>query len=496
MTVDLSAVGSFVAGELLAGRDSESITLINPSTEEALCRYHVAEFDHVELAVDSAVDGQKAWAKMPLYSRVEVMESFAEKVQKDAQLLAYFDSVSVGRPIRHTSIECAQLPEVVKFWSGVMRSGSIGKGERYSVLDNHLTFTSREPLGVVASIQPWNGPAASFIEGVSSIVACGNSVIVKPSEISPLSALHMAKLFLQSGAPKGLVNVLLGRGDIGAELIKAEKVRGIGFTGSVNSGRAVGSLAGQHIKKVVLELGGKSPNIVFSDANMEQAVLGSLWGIFYNTGQLCCAGTRILVERSAIDDFVKAIKPKISRINVGNALDPKTHMGPVASSKQFDTVNSYLELAKRNRANFVCGNGPVPNEAPGAGYFFAPTVLTEVEPDSPIFQEEIFGPVVSVVPFDSVEEAISLANETKYGLAAKIWTRDLQKMLLVSESLQVGSVWGNSPWVGHPVLPFGGFKSSGVGSVNGIGSIEAFTQLKTVAIRYSEDWSSLPRWDL
>jgi len=494
MSVDLSIRGSFIAGNFVPAENSETITLVDPSTEKELCLYNAAELCQVALAIDSALEGQKSWIKMPLRSRVEILGRFAQLVERDAHLLATFDSKSVGRPIRHTNSECAHLSEFVKFWCGLMRSGSISRGDRYSVIEHHLTFTSREPLGVVASIQPWNGPAASFIEGVSAILACGNSVIVKPSEISPLSALHMAQLFMESGAPKGLVNVLLGRGDIGSELVKADNVHGIGFTGSVNSGRAVGSLAGQYIKKVVLELGGKSPNIVFSDADMEQAVEGSLWGVFYNTGQLCCAGTRILVERSSFDRFVNAIKTKVSKINVGHALDPNTHMGPVASYKQFQTVSSYLNIAKSSRANFVCGNDESSTRIPEAGYFFTPTVLTDVEKESPLFQEEIFGPVVSILPFDTVEEAVELANGTKYGLAAKVWTKELQKMLHVSEHLEVGSVWGNSPWVGHPVLPFGGFKSSGVGSVNGIGSIEAFTQLKTVAIRYDDKWSSFPSW--
>ncbi len=484
----------FIAGSQFWDESAEIIALINPSTGKEFTKYQATTDAGLDLAISSALEAQHAWMKYPLNDRVNVLEKFANFVDRDSDILANYDSISVGRPIRHTSQECSSLSDIIRFWAALLRSGAIQRGDRFSVIPGHLTFTSREPLGIVVSIQPWNGPSASFIEGVSPIIACGNSALVKPSELSPLAALHMAQLIMQAGAPSGLVNVLPGYGDVGAKLIELDPVKGVGFTGSVATGRKVGALAGKHLKKVTLELGGKSPNIVFADANLQEAAAGSLWGIFYNTGQLCCAGTRILVERRMIRNFIKELKQKAERIVVGNALDPKTHMGPVASANQWAIVNSFIDIAKSDSIQFECGGYQDQRKLPKEGFFIAPTIISNIGSDSPLVQEEIFGPVVSIIPFDSDEEALKLANDTKYGLAAKIWTSSVTRMLSFAEGIEAGSIWGNSPWIGHPALPFGGFKSSGVGSVNGIGSIESFTQHKSFAIRHSMTSEDLPKW--
>jgi len=494
MKFEIPEAAPFIAGSVHLDNSAELISLINPSTQTEFAKYQATTEAGIDLALNSAIDAQRLWIGLSINERVDVLEKFAALVDRDSDVIAVYDSISVGRPVRHTTNECAHLSSFVRYWAGLLRSGSIQRGDRFSVIPNHLTYTSREALGIVASIQPWNGPSASFIEGVSPILACGNAVLIKPSELSPLSALHMAKLMIEAGAPPGLVNVLPGYGNIGARLIELDPVKGVAFTGSVTTGRLVGELAGKHLKKATLELGGKSPNIVFADANLREAAIGSLWGIFYNTGQLCCAGTRILVERSVAPAFIEELKRLAARIVVGDALDPKTHMGPVASAKQFATINSFIEIAKSNSALFECGGGEDWQSLPKNGFFISPTVLSNVSADSPLVQEEIFGPVVSIIIFDNDDEALALANNTKYGLAAKIWTTNVNRMLSLAEKIEAGSIWGNSAWIGHPALPFGGFKSSGIGSTNGIGSIEAFTQHKTVAIRHSQAIEDLPQW--
>ncbi len=485
---------SFVAGSSNNKIGSETLTLINPSTLEEIAKVQVSDEDTLCLSIDSAERAQRVWMKKSPADRVQVLEKFSSLVDRDSKYLAWIDSISVGRPIRHTIPEYRNLSRYVRYWSGMLNSGAIHRGDNLSVIPSHLTYTTREPLGIIASIQPWNGPAPSFIEAVSPILACGNAAIIKPSEISPLSALHMAKLFMEAGAPAGLVNVLTGDGSIGEKIIEMESIKGIVFTGSVSTGKKVGALSGAHLKKVVLELGGKSPNIVFPDSDLREAAKSSLWGIFYNSGQVCCAGTRVLVSRSIVREFLRMLAHLAKQIKVGDALDARNHMGPVASHKQFMRVTSYLDFAKSSGISSLYSDGEISKTLPSIGYYVPPTILCDVDIDSPLAQEEIFGPIVSVITFDTDEEAITLANNTKYGLAAKIWTKDLNRMLYLANEIKAGSIWGNSAWISHPALPFGGFKSSGIGSVNGIGSIEAFTQIKTIGIRHSKDPTTLPYW--
>lgn len=391
-TTGIKIAHPFVNGESVTAGKSDFLKLVNPSTREVFCEVAVSSEEAIKSAVDSAAEAQKKWVRLEPPARAEVLERFAVSIENSASELAMLDALSVGRPVKSTTEETRGLAAIPRYWANLMTAGLLGRGDLLPVIPEHLTFTKREPLGVVAVLQPWNGPAASFVEGASAVVSCGNSVVVKPSEISPLSALHLAQLFVQSGGPAGLVNVLPGAGEVGQQLIRQQLVRGVSFTGSVETGRKVAALAGEGLKKVTLELGGKSPNIVFADADLSAAVSGSVWGIFYNSGQVCCAGTRILVQRPIVQEFKERLFDLTSRIRVGNATDSDVQMGPVASEQQFNRVNSYIDMARGEQAELLLGGAQTSSTLEKDGLFVRPTIVANIAADSKILHEEILAP--------------------------------------------------------------------------------------------------------
>jgi acyl-CoA reductase-like NAD-dependent aldehyde dehydrogenase len=330
----------------------------------------------------------------------------------------------------------------------------------------------------------------SLCNRVAPALACGDGVVVKPSEWSPMSAGLLAELAVEAGMPAGLLNVVLGDGHVGAALVEHRDVGGVSFTGSVATGRAIARAAAG--KTITMEMGGKSANIVFADADLETAVDAAVWGVFANTGQVCCAGTRLIVERSIADDFVARVAERSARLRVGNPLDPHTQLGPVASKAQYDRVTRYLGDAVSGGARMATGGGR-PADAGQVGYYIAPTVVCDVNPASSIVGEEIFGPVLTVQQFYDEAEAVGLANDSRYGLAANIWTENSGRMLRVADRLEVGTVWGNTSRVMDPALPFGGFKDSGVGNAYGDAAVQGLTRLKRVSVRYETD-APVPRW--
>jgi aldehyde dehydrogenase (NAD+)/5-carboxymethyl-2-hydroxymuconic-semialdehyde dehydrogenase len=354
-------------------------------------------------------------------------------------------------------------------------------GRQLPIAPGHLTYTVREPLGVVGVIVPWNGPMGMFVGRVSVALACGNGVVGKPSEYTPLSALRIAELTVEAGIPEGLVNVVTGDGSVGALVAAHRDIQGIQFTGSVETGRKVAALAAPTFKRVVLELGGKAPNIVFADADLDAVARGTAWGVFSNTGQACVATSRLLVERSVADELVARVVEVARGLRVGDPLDPTVHLGPLVSERQFERVNSYLELARQEARPLVGATSH------GPGYYVDPTVLVDVDPAGRIAREEIFGPVLAVLPFDTEDEALELANSVEFGLSANIWTRDVGRMLRLADELDAGTIWGNTARLLHPGLPFGGFKDSGLGNASGEGAVEGNTRLKRVSILYGAD---------
>ena len=468
----------YVAGTRARAGGRETFSLVNPADGQVFAEVAASDEAQVDDAVAAAQVAQRAWWRLAPEKRGELLTRWGELVLREADALAELDTQSMGKPLRETRREAPSIANRIRYWAGMADKIT---GRQLPIAPGHLTFTVREPLGVVGVIVPWNGPMGMFIGRVSVALACGNGVVGKPSEITPLSAIRIAELTAEAGMPEGLVSVVTGDGKIGALLAGHPAIKGLQFTGSVETGRKVATLAAATFKQVVLELGGKAPSIVFRDADLDAVARGTAWGIFSNSGQACVATSRLVVERSIADELLDRLGSVARVLRVGDPYDPETQLGPLASERQFERVRDYLELAKSEATTLVGGT------AHGPGYYVDPTIVVDVDPRGRLGQEEIFGPVLSVFPFDDEEEALELANGVSFGLSANIWTLDVGRMLRIADALNVGTIWGNTARLLHPGLPFGGFKDSGVGNASGEGALEGNTRLKRVSILYGND---------
>lgn len=480
----------FIDGSSDTSRAHRTFRVVNPATERVIAEVVEGDQSHVNDAVRSAAEGQKAWVTLPTAKRSEAMWAWAHLIEARGEECVRLDTLNMGRPLRDGRAELAGIAARARYWAGMIDKIS---GRQIPTVRGHLSYTVREPLGVVAVIVPWNGPTSNFVGRSALSLACGNAVVVKPSEMSPQSGLRLAELAVMAGIPNGVINVLPGGPQTGSTLASHPDVGGIAFTGSVAAGRAVAHAAADTFKSVALELGGKSPNIVFADADLDAAARGSVWGVFANSGQVCCGGTRLLVEASVADEFLDRIVRMTRAVRVGDPLDAANHIGPVASQRQHQRVLDYLSLGKDEGADLAIGGGR-PAGVGSDGYYVAPTIFRSVEPGMRIAREEIFGPVLSVIAFKDEEEALSISNEVEFGLSASIWTSDVGRMLRMAEKLESATIWGNTMRLFHPSLPFGGFKSSGIGNTAGIDAIEGQTKLKRVSIRFDPE-APAPGWD-
>jgi aldehyde dehydrogenase (NAD+) len=353
-------------------------------------------------------------------------------------------------------------------------------GETIPVKGNHLTYTLREPVGVVAAIVPWNFPLLLAAWKIAPALACGNTVIVKPASQTPLTALALGEIAIEAGLPAGVLNVLTGPGaELGQAIVEHPGIDKIAFTGDTSTGKGIMRGAAGTLKRITLELGGKSPNIVFADADIEAAIRGATIGIFYGKGEVCAAGSRLLVDRSIKTEFIDKLAARARKMTAGDPMDPKTRFGALSSKKQLDTVLGYIDSGKREGATLVAG-GARTDIGTGKGYFVQPTIFTDVRPDMTIAREEIFGPVLASIEFSDVDEAIARANDSGYGLAAGVWTRDIKKAHYVARKLQAGTVWINTYNVYDTAAPFGGYKQSGFGREMSAHALEHYTQVKSV----------------
>jgi aldehyde dehydrogenase (NAD+) len=473
-----------ISGQWVEAASGKTFESRDPATGELLARVaegDAADIDRAVAAARRAFDGP--WRKVKPYERQQMLLKLADLVERHFEELSLLDTLDMGAPISRTLGNRRRVLGMVRYYAG-MATALHGETIENSLPGEIFSYTLKEPVGVVGAIIPWNGPLGASIWKIGPALATGCTIVLKPAEEAPLTALRLGELILEAGIPEGVVNIVPGYGDTaGAALAAHHGVDKVAFTGSHLTGQKIIQASAGNLKRVSLELGGKSPDIVFADADLDTAVAGAGMAVFANSGQICSAGTRLFVERRVYDEFTGRVAEFGKGLQVGNGIDPKTQIGPLVSEQQLDRVTGYLSLGKEEGARPLSGGDRLTEGPLAKGYFVPPTVFADVRDDMRIAQEEIFGPVLSAIPFNDVDEVVQRANATPFGLGSGVWTRDVNKAHRLAKGIRAGSVWVNCYQAMDPAMPFGGYKMSGYGRESGLQHLEEYLNVKAVWIK-------------
>ena len=469
----------FIGGQWVPAASGKTFETINPATEEVIADVAAGDREDVDLAAKAARKAFETgpWAKMDARDRGRLIHKLADLIEEEFDELAALETLDNGKPIRDA--RAADLPLVIdclRYYAGYADKIH---GQTIPVRGNYFTYTRREPVGVVAQIIPWNFPMLMVAWKWGPALAAGCTIVMKPAEQTPLTCLRMARLAQKAGIPDGVINVVPGYGETaGAAIVKHPSIDKVAFTGSGETAQIIMRDAATTLKRLTFELGGKSPNIVFADSDIEAAVAGSHFGLYFNQGQCCCAGSRVFVEDKVYDKFLDRLSSMNKTRKLGDPFDPETEQGPQVDQVQFDKVMHYIDLGKKEGAQCLTGGSRWGDR----GYYIEPTLFAEVRDDMAIARDEIFGPVMSVLKFKNLDEIVERANNTTYGLAAAVWTRDVAKAHYLANKIRAGTVWVNCYDVFDAAAPFGGFKMSGMGRELGERGLDAYTEWKTVTV--------------
>ena len=483
ITERIGDVKHFIGGQEVDSISCRTFASIDPATGAELAQVAFGESDDVDRAVAAALAAFEAgsWAKLAPAERAKRMRVLAMLIHDQANVIGAIESRDTGKPLGQAIGEVHVGADFITYFAG---HAELPDGHTYPADAGYFVYSKREPYGVVGAISPWNYPFLLACCKTAPALAVGNSIVLKMAEQTPLSTAYLARLTLEAGIPAGVFNVVHGDGPTtGASLVAHPHVPKLTFTGSTAVGQAILRSAADYVKSVHLELGGKTPNIVFEDADLDQAIAGSIFTAFYNTGQICTSGSRILVQRKDADRFIDAIVARAAAIRVGNPADVTTQLGPLISAEQYERVTGYISEGLRGGARLALGGGRASVPVSG-GYYVEPTVFLDVTPEMRIAKEEIFGPVLSVLTFEDEDEAIQIANNVMYGLAATVWTNDLRRAFRVAERLDAGIIWTNCPHYLPVNVPYEGHKLSGLGEDLGVEALNTFTHLKTHCINF------------